>query len=239
MLLAWSTTTACTDDYRGVGDLHPREWRAIQDSPSFSYNLSWESLVNDSNFLTAKLTGYDGTDDRLAIHGDVPDRYDARHRLRLGRTSTSTSNKDVGAEPSTPRWSLFADGLFAAERLAQLQVRLVYEKLKSDDVDHRNGGFSYYDDSVRTATPLDDYFADPLVRLYSSSTAAASGTSTRRWTGSTFTRRTRGRSAGSPSITASATPGTPVDFKDRFGADLGDVYDVEHVGAAPRCSSGI
>jgi len=153
-------------DYRGVGDFTLASGSMRQDSPNFSYNATWESLINDSNFLSAKFTGYVGTDDRLPYNGDTPNHYDSWEGWDWANL-TSTSNKDVGRNAVSASWNLFADGLITRNDSHDFKFGAVYEKMKSEYVTTRNGGFSYYDDSYYCDS-AQAYFDDPLCGAFSS-----------------------------------------------------------------------
>jgi len=152
--------------YRYVGDYTLASAAERQDSPNLSYNLTWEALLNDSNFISAKFTGYTGTDDRLPYNGDTPNHYDSWQGWDWANM-TSTRNKDVGRDALSASWNLFADGLFTANDSHDFKFGAVYEKMTSDYVTTRNGGFSYYDDSYYCDS-TEAYFDDPICGVYSS-----------------------------------------------------------------------
>jgi hypothetical protein len=153
-------------DYRGVGDLTLASGASRQESPNYIYSLSWESLVNNSNFVTVKLTGYTGGDDRLPYFGDIPGREDFETGFAWDN-QRSTSMKDVSRLNLDASWSLFVDGLLAKNDSHNFKFGFLYEQTNSDYVTHRNGGFSYYDDSY-WCDSLDQYFSDPFCGVYSS-----------------------------------------------------------------------
>jgi hypothetical protein len=153
-------------DYRGVGDNVLASGAQKQDSPNYVYSLSWESLITDTSFLTAKLTGYTGSDDRLPYFGDSPNRYDRESQFDWDNLPL-TSYKDVDRASLDAAWSLFADGLVTANDSHDFKFGVVYETFESDYVTIRNGGFSYYDDSWYCDS-LEDYFADPFCAVFSS-----------------------------------------------------------------------
>ncbi len=154
-------------DRRGVGEFILGSGAETQESPNWSYNVTWESLVNDSNFLAVKLTGFTGTDDRLAPSGrDLPGRYDADSTFEWDNYPwTWLTDKDRLTLDAS--WSLFADDLIAANDSHTFKFGVTYEDSSQDEVRTRNGGFTYYDDSYYCDS-LDDYFADPECALYSS-----------------------------------------------------------------------
>ena len=165
---------AVEEDYRGIGDLTLASATEIQDSPSFSYNLSWESLINDSNFITAKLTGFEGEDDRLPHNGmALPGRYDLD-------TGFAWQNLDEALESDKDRlsfdvsWSLFADGLIVDDDSHNFKVGVTYEDLESVEVTTRPGGYTIVDDTYFGGedgfgcATLDEYFNDPTCALFSS-----------------------------------------------------------------------
>ncbi|MCU0303848.1 MAG: TonB-dependent receptor [Thermoanaerobaculales bacterium] len=153
-------------DYRGVGDLTLASASQRQESPNWVYSLGWDSLVNSSNFLELKLTGYTGGDDRLPYHGDIPNRLDADTGFDW-QNLAQTSNKDVDRLAFDAAWSLFADGLIGGSDSHNFKFGLNYEQSHSDYITRRNGGFSYYDDSYYCDS-LEDYFADPFCGVFSS-----------------------------------------------------------------------
>jgi len=151
-------------DRRGVGAYVLPEASAKQDSPNISYNVSWEGLINDSNFVTAKLTGFDGADDRSPYNGDLPNRYDVESGYDW-QNYPWTVNQDYQRQSLDLAWNLFADGLVGNDSHS-FKFGVTYDmgKAKQDWV--RNGGFSYYDDSYYCDS-LDDYFANPDCGIYS------------------------------------------------------------------------
>jgi hypothetical protein len=172
-LLALVDYDAVYEDRRGVGDLTLASAAYIQDSPSYTYNASWEWLVNDSNFLTAKITGYDGVSDFLARNGDIPGRYDLDTGFEWQNLAEETY-WDTGRTTIDLSWSLFADGLFTSKDSHNFKFGATWERLTDDEVENRLGGFTYTDDTYYGGEdgygcyPLDDYFDDPMCALYSS-----------------------------------------------------------------------
>lgn len=153
-------------DYRGVGGLDLASASERQESPNYVYNVSWEALIGDASFLSAKLTGFTGSDDRLPYFGDTPGRNDAESGFAWQNRST-TALKDVDRVALDAAWSLFADSLLADGDSHDFKFGFVYEGFTSDYVTTRNGGFTYFDDSWYCDS-LDDYFADPFCGVFSS-----------------------------------------------------------------------
>jgi hypothetical protein len=158
---------AVDEDYRGVGDLTLASASERQDSPNYSYNLTWESLVSDSSFITAKITGFDGNDDRFPQSGDIPGRYDLDSGFGWVNAEIIFDNIEKSRLAFDASWSLFADGLLTENDAHNFKFGVTYETL--DDVEHetRPGGFTYADDSYWCAD-LDEYFANPDCALFSS-----------------------------------------------------------------------
>ncbi len=153
-------------DYRGAGDFTLASGSQRQESPNYSYNLSWESLVNDSNFLTVKFLGYSGEDKRLAYNGDIPGRFDSWEGWDWQNYGTPW-NKEVGRNSLDAAWNLFADGLFTRTDSHDFKFGINYEAMTSKYVTRRAGGFSYYDDSWYCDSS-DAYFEDPFCGVFSS-----------------------------------------------------------------------
>ena len=163
-----------TEDYRGVGDVTLASASQRQDSPNFVYNLSVESLINNANFLVAKVTGFTGSDDRLSYGGlDDPGRYDLDSGFEWVNQD-QTGYKDVDRLAVDASWNLFADGLIATGDSHDFKFGILVETFSSEYSTHRNGGFTYVDDSYYGGSDgygcatLDDYFGDPSCALYSS-----------------------------------------------------------------------
>jgi hypothetical protein len=153
------------EDYRDVGEFVLASGAIFQDSPSYLFNLSWESLVNDHNFLTAKVTGYRGSDDRTPYNGDDLYRLDAESGFEWANYRNSF--KDVDRTTLDASWSLFADGLLSSTDSHNFKFGVVYEELGVDWDTSWPGGFWLYDDSYYCDS-LDAYFADPFCGVYSS-----------------------------------------------------------------------
>ena len=158
---------AVEEDYRDIGGLTTASATQQQDSPNFSYNLTWESLVSDSSFITAKITGFEGNDDRLPRNGGIPGRYDLDSGFGWVNGETYFDNIEKSRLAFDASWSLFADDLLTDNDAHNFKFGVTYETL--DDVEHetRPGGFTYADDSYYCAD-LDEYFANPDCALFSS-----------------------------------------------------------------------
>jgi len=62
-----------------------------------------ESLINNANFLVAKVTGFTGSDDRLSYGGlDEPGRYDLDSGFEWS-TRTRPATRTLTGSPWTPR----------------------------------------------------------------------------------------------------------------------------------------
>jgi hypothetical protein len=151
---------------RGIGDYVLASGAQTQDSPNWAYNLTWESLFNDNNFVTVKLTGYKGTDDRLPPNGDTPGRSDYETGFDW-QNYRWTWLLDVERMNLDASWSIFADGLFGDNDSHSFKIGLIYEDSGHDEIRTRNGGFTYIDDTYWCGS-LEEYFADPWCGIYSS-----------------------------------------------------------------------
>ena len=136
-----------------------------QDSPNYTYNATWESLISANNFFTVKITGFDGKDDRLPYNGDRPGRYDVESGLSWDNASF-TQLEHYRRQTLDASWSLFADGLFGGSDSHTFKFGLGWEGARSQETFRRNGGFSYYDDSY-SCNSLEDYFSNPSCAVYS------------------------------------------------------------------------
>ena len=148
-------------DRRGIGEFVLAEASSKQRSPGSTFALHWESLVNDNNFVSAKLTGYDGRDDYLPFNGEnTPGRIDDAN------TGLAWTNQDLRQlnhrhiVTLDGSWSLYKDNLFGKGDSHAFKVGALYEDAKSTDFWRRNGGFTYYDDSSLCDSEA-DYFANP------------------------------------------------------------------------------
>ncbi|MEW6338175.1 MAG: carboxypeptidase regulatory-like domain-containing protein [Acidobacteriota bacterium] len=152
-------------EHRGVSALTLPSASYQQDSPNISYNLTWEGLINDSNFVTVKLTGFDGSDDRSPYNGDQPNRYDVESGYSW-QNAVYTIEQDRQRQSLDAAWNLFADGLIGADDTHAFKFGVTYETGSAKEDYWRNGGFSYYDDSYYCDS-TDDYFANPDCGIYS------------------------------------------------------------------------
>jgi hypothetical protein len=155
-------------DRRNVGEFVLGSGAYNQDSPNTSYNATWESLINDSNFLTVKVTGFTGANDRLPQQGgNVPGHDDFFNSGVLWDNYTWTWLEDKDRLNFDASWTVFADGLFTANDSHNFKFGVVYEDSKQDEVRTRNGGFTYVDDSYYCDS-FGDYLANPECGLLSS-----------------------------------------------------------------------
>lgn len=136
-----------------------------QDSPNYTFNATWESLVNANNYFTVKFTGFDGKDDRLPYFGNKPGRFDANSGISWDN-ARFTQLQHYKRQTLDAAWNLFADGLFGGADSHSFKFGLAWENARSKESFIRNGGFSYYDDSYYCRT-LEEYFANPACGIYS------------------------------------------------------------------------
>jgi hypothetical protein len=152
---------------RGIGDLTLQSASYIQDSPNVAYGASWESLINNNNFLTVKLTGYTGTNDSLPQSGaDVAGRDDFDSGFEW-QNYRYTWLEDKSRLSFDAAWNLFVDGLFTSNDSHNFKFGVVYEDSTQDERRTRNDGFTYVDDSYYCDS-LDQYFDDPFCGVWSS-----------------------------------------------------------------------
>ncbi len=163
---SWASTTTVTNDRRGISVYTLPDATSKQEAPGASFALNWESLVNADNFLSVKLTGYDGRDDYLPVpRRGHPGPHRRRQRHRSGSTRTSRSSTTGTWSPRTPRGACSRTGCFGANDSHSFKFGAVYETGTSSDQWLRNGGFTYYDYSG-DCDSLDAYFADPTCGPY-------------------------------------------------------------------------
>jgi len=155
-----------TNEYRLQGAFVLASAGEKQDSPNFVYNVTWESLINNNNFLNVKLTGFDGEDKRSPYNGNRPGRNDFESGFEWDNL-VFTGDDTVARTTFDVSWSLFADGLLTQNDSHNFKFGVVYENGDYDETAVRTGGFSYYDDSY-WCDSLDEYFADPFCGVYSS-----------------------------------------------------------------------
>lgn len=154
-------------DRRGISQYVYESASTLQDSPNWSYNLSWESMLSSMSFLEVKATGFTGADDRIPYGGpDTPRREDADSGV-VWQNASYTNAVDNSRLSVNAAWSLFADGLLAKNDTHRFKFGVSYEYSEADEVRTRNGGFSYYDDSYYCDS-FEAYLANPECGLYSS-----------------------------------------------------------------------
>ncbi|MGE5235208.1 MAG: TonB-dependent receptor [Acidobacteriota bacterium] len=160
-----------THDRRGIDQFTLPDATSKETSPNYTFALAWESLLNASNFIDLKLTGFDGRLDFLPYHGfDTPGRYDTYSGYSWVNQGTREQNHRHLVTLDAA-WSLFQDGLFATNDSHAFKVGASYEKSSSSDNWTDNGGFVYWDDSSLCPGNNDDerlaaYFADPECGAY-------------------------------------------------------------------------
>jgi hypothetical protein len=156
-----------TEDRRGISSTTLESASVNQDSPNWSYNLTWESIWNSNNFTSVKVTGFDGSDDRLPQNGSaLPGRSDADSGIAW-QNNAYTRYKDLGRTSVDGSWSIYQPDWFMESSTHSFKLGLQYEVSDYNETRTRNGGFTYYDDSYYCDS-LDDYFANPFCGVYSS-----------------------------------------------------------------------
>ncbi len=156
-----------TQDRRGISRLTLPDATVNQDSPNWSYNLTWESILNSSNFLSVKLTGFDGSDDRLPQNGSMtPGRYDLDSGYELDNNAY-TRYQDKSRTTLDASWNLFTPDRWIRDSNHVFKFGMVYERANHDETRTRNGGITYADDSYYCDS-VDQYFVDPFCGVYSS-----------------------------------------------------------------------
>jgi hypothetical protein len=135
-------------DRRGIAADTLPEATSREESPNFTGALSWESLINASNFLNLKVTGYSGRLDYLPYNGnDTPGRQDYWNTgfyWQNQRTRTLRNKRLVTLDAS---WNLFRDALFSGNDSNTFKFGGTYESGSATYLQYRNGGVTYYDDS--------------------------------------------------------------------------------------------
>jgi hypothetical protein len=146
-------------DHRGVSGTVLPEASYKEESPNYTFASSWESLLNASNFVTVKLTGFDGRLDQLPYNGtDVSQRYDQNTGIawqNLDNTLLSHRHQ-VTLDAS---WSLFKDGLFTPNDSHTFKFGGSYESASVAYNSTPNGGATLYDDSSACPGEGDAQFA--------------------------------------------------------------------------------
>jgi hypothetical protein len=155
-----------TQDYRTVSTTVLPEAAYKEEAPNATFAMSWESLVNSSNFLDLKLTGFDGRIDHLPYHGlNTPGHIDSEN------TGIAWGNLDINnlshrhLMTFDASWNLFKDGLFGGKDSHSFKFGAIYENGAMSDNWNRNGGFTYYDDSSSCASWA-AYVANPSCGAY-------------------------------------------------------------------------
>ncbi|CAM2006502.1 TonB-dependent receptor [Acanthopleuribacter pedis] len=162
-------------DYRGLSRDVLGSATERQDSPNWSYNLTWEGVLSVTSFVSVKLTGFEGTDDRLPYGGaDLPGRTDFETGIAF-QNAPYTHLQDKSRTAIKADWTLFADSLFTNNDSHQFKFGITYDDARQDETRTRNGGFTIVDDSFGLGggdlSLLDQtvaYLAEPDAALFSS-----------------------------------------------------------------------
>jgi hypothetical protein len=156
-----------TQDRRGISNFVLESATVDQDSPNASYNLTWESIFNSSNFVSVKLTGFDGADDRLPRNGSTtPGRSDVDSGISW-QNNAFTRYQDKSRNTLDASWSFFTPDRWIANSSHSMKFGAVIEQARHDESRTRNGGFTWVDDSWYCDS-MGDYFTNPICGVYSS-----------------------------------------------------------------------
>jgi Carboxypeptidase regulatory-like domain len=134
-------------DYRSVSATVLPEAAYKESAPNSTFAANWESLLNANNFLSFKLTGFDGREDDLPYHGfNTPGRQDQNTGIYWQNLTNSllSHQHQVTFDGS---WSLFADGLFTPKDSHSFKVGGSYQDASVGYASPANGGYTLYDDS--------------------------------------------------------------------------------------------
>jgi hypothetical protein len=152
-----------THDNRGVDIDTLPEASANEESPNNTFALNWESLINASNFINVKLTGYVGELNYLPYHGNDTSGRDDYWNTDIDwqnqKVRTLRDKQQIAFDAS---WSLFVNGLLSEKADHSFKFGLSYEDGEATYLEYRNGGVTYYDDSSgcpgETAQEQFDYY---------------------------------------------------------------------------------
>lgn len=145
-----NTLTALIDydgkfvEHRGISNDVTKEASLKQESPNISYNLTWESIFSEKMFFTAKLTGFNGEDNRLPYNGEntpgreTSDRMWTENSRYTERFDNSRTTWDVSL-------SYFKDGLFTESDYHSFKFGIVYGLASYNEERTRNGGLTFRD----------------------------------------------------------------------------------------------
>ncbi len=137
-----------TQDYRGISGTTLPDATYKERSPNYTFATSWESLLNASNFITVKITGYDGRLDDLPYNGtNTPGRVDDGNTGIAWQNLANTDLSHRHLVTFDGSWSLFADGLFTPKDSHTFKFGATYESSSVSYNSTPNGGYTLYDDS--------------------------------------------------------------------------------------------
>lgn len=127
---------------RGIGPETTQAASVKQDSPNFSYNVTWDSILSESLYLSAKFTGFDGKDERLPYNGDIAgatnfDYYNVRNAVYTRKYEPSQSTFDVSLT-----W--YVDDLFNKGESHKFKFGVISMDSDYKENRWRNGGYSFY-----------------------------------------------------------------------------------------------
>ncbi|HVN77051.1 MAG TPA: TonB-dependent receptor [Thermoanaerobaculaceae bacterium] len=143
-------------DYRGVASDTLPEAAYKESAPNYTFAASWESLLNASNFLTMKLTGFGGREDDLPYHGyNTPGRQDTNTGINWQNLANYLLSYQRQATLDAS-WSVFKDGLFGAKDSHSFKFGGGYQDAALNYDSAPDGGYTLYDDS--SDCPSFDYY---------------------------------------------------------------------------------
>ena len=135
-------------DYRGIDIYTLPEATSDEESPNNTFALNWESLINSSNFINVKLTGYVGELNYLPYNGnDTPGREDYWNTGIAWQNQKTRTLRDKQQVTFDASWSLFTTGLLSEKDDHSFKFGAAYEDGSATYLQYRNGGVTFYDDT--------------------------------------------------------------------------------------------
>ena len=130
------------NERRGIGEYTlPEATVRSRRRPNDTFALNWESLINASNFINVKLTGYVGELNYLPYNGnDTPGRddyWDTEIDWQNQKTGTTADKQQITFDAS---WSLFKDGLLTDNDDHSFKFGALVRGRAATYLQRRNGG---------------------------------------------------------------------------------------------------